>query len=207
MNPDTDIDTLKAIRARADAATAGPWLFGAESGQCFVYREQDSLEIPGLPNCDIYQDSVETIRNLSFIAHARTDIPFLLDALATARAQAAAAQATIEYGGEQLRKQDAKVVELLGQLTAAQERAERLVELLGGAIKWLRRLRDRRPELPESFFDDCDPAPLVASISAVLTSPQGTGGGYNMSDAISDWHGAPASDYRPAPTERVEGKE
>ena len=42
--------------------------------------------------------------------------------------------------------------------------------LLKCANKWLRRIEERRDELPKSFFRDCDPAPLRKEIDAHLKS-------------------------------------
>lgn len=41
-------------------------------------------------------------------------------------------------------------------------------ELLKSANKWLRRLEERRADLPKSFFRGCDPAPLRKQITAHL---------------------------------------
>lgn len=41
-------------------------------------------------------------------------------------------------------------------------------ELLTSANKWLRRLEDRRSDLPKSFFRDGDPTPLRKLIDAFL---------------------------------------
>lgn len=40
--------------------------------------------------------------------------------------------------------------------------------LLKSANKWLRRLEERREDLPKSFFRNCDPAPLRKQITAFL---------------------------------------
>lgn len=42
-------------------------------------------------------------------------------------------------------------------------------ELLKSANKWLRRLEERRAELPKSFFRDGDPVPLRKQITAFLS--------------------------------------
>ena len=59
---------LDAIRARADAATRGPWnVTSVEWAGCFYVEGRD------------HEPLVEDDRD--FIAHARADIPALLDAL------------------------------------------------------------------------------------------------------------------------------
>lgn len=40
--------------------------------------------------------------------------------------------------------------------------------LLKSALKWIRRIEDRRSGLPASFFDNCDPKPLRKAIEAYL---------------------------------------
>lgn len=49
------------------------------------------------------------------------------------------------------------------RLTPAQQNA------LLGALKWVRRIRDRRDELPASFLDGCDPSPLVRKLERLLS--------------------------------------
>lgn len=43
--------------------------------------------------------------------------------------------------------------------------------LLQSANKWLRRLDERRADLPKSLFRDGDPAPLRKQITEFLASP------------------------------------
>ena len=81
-------DELDAIKARAEAATEGPWAMTTQGG-----IEAASYRGPG--ECC---DSVGSARNLAdwkFIAHAREDIPALLAALAVSVRQVAEMQATI----------------------------------------------------------------------------------------------------------------
>ena len=71
-------ETLARIRAQADAATEGPWEaeYSGEQGNCVLPPEYQST-----------REAVAVTRLLSaqadaeFIAHARTDVPALLDAL------------------------------------------------------------------------------------------------------------------------------
>ena len=76
---------LKEIRERADAATAGKWLrsenslgiFSAEKPICIVESNHKR------DGQNIYREW-EPRDNAEFIAHSRTDIPALLDALEVA---------------------------------------------------------------------------------------------------------------------------
>ncbi len=75
---------LKAIRDRADKATEGPWFVGVSSsdGMAPPYFSIGNFEAD-----DHYEDTIAQIwggnhdyeLNAAFIAHARTDIPALLD--------------------------------------------------------------------------------------------------------------------------------
>lgn len=49
------------------------------------------------------------------------------------------------------------------RLTSSQE------NIIRGALKWIRRIRDRRDELPSSFLDGCDPSALVKELEAMLS--------------------------------------
>jgi hypothetical protein len=76
-----EADTLAAIRARAEAATPGPWDY--EDG---ILRVADPDEIVGLhvfSCCNIDDDT------MTFVAHAREDIPALLAELARKDAEIA----------------------------------------------------------------------------------------------------------------------
>lgn len=66
-------EKLKAIRDRCEAATAGPWksyIEGRdhESGSSFIMTSAEDIELSGATDAD--QD---------FIAHARQDVPQLVD--------------------------------------------------------------------------------------------------------------------------------
>jgi len=67
-------EDLKAIRDRAEAATHGPW-----TTQCWDYFN-DLWQVIELKE---HPDKVDT----TFIAHARTDVPALLDTIAEVRAE------------------------------------------------------------------------------------------------------------------------
>lgn len=67
-------DELKAIRERCEKATEGTWVYIDRLDQIWAVHEQD--EDGGSPIFDVGDMSVEDIE---FIAHAKTDIPRLLD--------------------------------------------------------------------------------------------------------------------------------
>jgi len=72
-------EELKAIRDRCEAATAGPWkscIEGRdhESGSSFIMTSSEDIELSGATDAD--QD---------FIAHARQDVPQLVDEVARLR--------------------------------------------------------------------------------------------------------------------------
>lgn len=85
----TELDTA-AMRARADAAVAGPWTWGVTNDRKWarVYRPGSELDEPTV--AQLADDD-----NAEFVAHARTDIPALLDALDEARAALRAATAEL----------------------------------------------------------------------------------------------------------------
>jgi len=80
---------MSAIQARADAATEGPWVMTTQGG-----IESASYAGPGeVP------DSVGGARNQAdweFIAHARQDIPDLLDTVEAQAVEIAALRAVID---------------------------------------------------------------------------------------------------------------
>lgn len=101
-----DAETLREIRARADAATAGPWTFADWSqddgpnkftlqaivpfDDYFARMLWEKRSPQGQPRpiigCqECGYDSSDADRD--FIAHARTDIPALLDEVARLRAE------------------------------------------------------------------------------------------------------------------------
>lgn len=69
----SDEQRLAEIRSRADAATPGPWLVGGAPNATWqqVYCPRDN-------NLNVVQ-SMRGGRDASFVAHAREDIPWLLD--------------------------------------------------------------------------------------------------------------------------------
>jgi len=82
---------VEAIRARADAATAGPWRWNSTVGcEDFLVGTDEALVLdPGMP----YPDWVcihASDADRRFIAQARTDVPALCDALEHERRVSAA---------------------------------------------------------------------------------------------------------------------
>ena len=77
MTPLTDL--LKQISDRADKATEGPWRPYVRSGipgEYFITSEIHDDDFPNIVH-EVYE-----WRNTNFIAHARTDVPRLVKALA-----------------------------------------------------------------------------------------------------------------------------
>lgn len=73
---------LDAIKARAEAATPGPW--GALGGNIMGPREDESVASVGLPQAGTgcahhaTTDIQHRMADATFIAHARTDVPELV---------------------------------------------------------------------------------------------------------------------------------
>lgn len=72
-------DRLKAIRARADAATPGPWDYDDSLKNSEIWAENEPVANSAYWPSTGGEDAHD--RNGLFIAAAREDIPFLLDAL------------------------------------------------------------------------------------------------------------------------------
>lgn len=68
-------DQLKEIRARADKATAGPWVFCKDSASKFWCWIIALTPYPWNAICQHKSSDADA----EFIAHARTDIPALLE--------------------------------------------------------------------------------------------------------------------------------
>lgn len=85
---DSNTDRLASIRARAEAATPGPWrISGHEVIGVVTKAFVQSIQHPWVADVDAVSEDAE------FITAAREDIPFLLDQLATAEAKIAQVQA------------------------------------------------------------------------------------------------------------------
>lgn len=112
--PEAEALDLNAIRARANAATPGPWLSTWEHDDAngeFDKDEQTVIKREGsAPGAHILDDSDDVVvgftwydgpnigcnrANALFIAHARTDVVALCDALATLTTRALAAEARV----------------------------------------------------------------------------------------------------------------
>ena len=78
MNQPLSKEYFDEVRKRCEAATPGPWISIIEGrdqplgGDSFVQRGKDGIE------ADLYL-SGNTIDDQDFIAHARQDIPLLVD--------------------------------------------------------------------------------------------------------------------------------
>lgn len=83
---------LKAIQERADKATRGPWLsHDTLQGEWGVSLPNDgTVSVWGLYFGDMETNTGQDIANADFVAHARNDIPALLDALEAAQRECAA---------------------------------------------------------------------------------------------------------------------
>lgn len=69
---------LQAIRARADAATEGPWT-GIERGNSVVSRGVATVAYDGQPRKNVCSGISPKSSDAAFIAAARTDVPALCD--------------------------------------------------------------------------------------------------------------------------------
>lgn len=81
-------EQLKAIRERCEAATAGPWADnGTSIDQHWTAVPKDWATVVGLEECGSpyqpWQRLVLKESDAAFIAHARTDVPALLDLVAS----------------------------------------------------------------------------------------------------------------------------
>lgn len=74
----TGID-IDAIRARAEAATLGPWFQGREGHRYESERDVYSHREPEVNESHDIASSVWSSADAEFIAHAREDVPALLD--------------------------------------------------------------------------------------------------------------------------------
>lgn len=90
LNPLLSPDSLKTIRARAEAATPGPWKAGCltshsmrkDPASGYYIDERMHAVGPGHSYEDPGDANSATLNDASFIAHSRTDIPALLDHIA-----------------------------------------------------------------------------------------------------------------------------
>ena len=115
------MDRLNEIRARCEAATAGPW--GITGGQShIVYAKNDT--VIGECWCPKHE------QNASFIAHARDDIPYLLAELTLSKAREHPVNLFPELTPQQ-RAENAEIV----ALTARAEKAEAELDTYRAALQ------------------------------------------------------------------------
>lgn len=69
-------EQLRAIKARADAATPGEWRFGQVAGGKFIFAPYDGYA-PGYESI-LEAKAVKSDADLEFAASARKDVPALL---------------------------------------------------------------------------------------------------------------------------------
>lgn len=89
---------LQEIKARADAATAGPWKASHRHGLLTENDDESAglgLEIEGPPEA-WNRGQFSRGADASFIAHAREDVPDLIAALEASRAECARLRAALE---------------------------------------------------------------------------------------------------------------
>lgn len=75
---------LEEIQARADKATDGPWAAHVDRFQDESYRDIDGAWIPGVAEKGFYEGDKPALSMLDpedaeFIAHAREDVPWLIE--------------------------------------------------------------------------------------------------------------------------------
>ena len=72
-------EQLAAIRARADAATPGPWKAFKNYDDYNTIRPESAQDCEHIFNCEMYGGTPPGDADAEFIASARKDIPALLD--------------------------------------------------------------------------------------------------------------------------------
>ncbi|MFF4746840.1 hypothetical protein ACGF3K_14290 [Streptomyces sp. NPDC047980] len=97
----TPIDRLAEIAKRTEAATPGPWT---------VCDDYSDVHGPGDIHLASYWNPTAGDRNGEFIAHARADIPWLLNQLRLAFGEIAELQAKLAIRERQLDDMDAAVI-------------------------------------------------------------------------------------------------
>ena len=141
MNETVDRD---AIRARADAATPGPWsCYATVPYEVFVEPVGDDHDSPAIAHQMVWQCDAE------FIAHARTDVPALLDALAAAEAERdEARRLSVEWRADM--EQYAKVK---AERDAARAEVEAMRPVVEAASEWraARKAHERQSNFPRQL--------------------------------------------------------
>lgn len=78
--------TIDAIKARCEAATPGPWR-AIERGNSVMSHGVVTVAYDGLPQQNVCAGISPKTGNAAFIAHAREDIPYLLEQIESLTAQ------------------------------------------------------------------------------------------------------------------------
>ena len=120
-------DLVRAARERAEKATPGPWVVGAIGGQAYGLTDQRGFEL---------RDDGLQEANRDFIAHARTDIPALCDAVEELEREAA--EKPVD-GWRKLRAADTRIAEL----EAENERLEQSECLAGDSCDFCSLLAEK----------------------------------------------------------------
>lgn len=87
-------EELQAIKARAEAATPGPWRVDAGSEARYLRAEGESGAL--MSDTQYYPWTPDAEGDWQFIAHARTDVPDLVAEVERLRVLAAESATTIE---------------------------------------------------------------------------------------------------------------
>lgn len=90
---------MNEIKARADAATAGPWEYRQAVGRPGVWVNGCKVAAVEAPNHPPATQLYGRRNNAEFIAHARTDIPLLLEEIKRLKAMLATKGARSAEGG------------------------------------------------------------------------------------------------------------
>ena len=81
LNIETPEAAIRAIKARAEAATPGPWRWNKGEKSLVLYADNPSVR------SIIGKKGGGTVQDMTFIAHARTDVPWLADYALALRAR------------------------------------------------------------------------------------------------------------------------
>lgn len=71
------VERLSEMRARAEAATRGPWQIDHPTSRQIVAPEVQTSRVHLLREVVLYDDGPSCDQDAEFIAHARTDLPLL----------------------------------------------------------------------------------------------------------------------------------
>jgi len=155
-------EQLEAIRQRAENTTPGPWHARTSIGVCRdcrnvyeVIKEVDESEIVFLPPVVAELKSKD---DANFIAHARTDIPALLDHIAELEAEI---KRLHEYYYEKLGEASAREIELKAEVDYNYEKVREL-------YAWAKSSRDK-------FAKDDDYTKADARVDGILLTLEALG--------------------------------